>query len=225
VPLQHRHLLGTWLVFDATGFDMPLAWIAPALARLAALTGDPATASTVADRTDALAATSGLADVRAAAVHARAWAEGDVIEMGRAVRAFDAADMPLAAALASRDAHQLASATDEPSATSLHVDAERRLAAIGAAGEVERLCANSVEPAGTRRADVRPVVGWDALTHAQRRVAALVSEGRSNPEIAEALYVSRRTVESHIAAILRTMGVRTRAELIVELYRSAPRAR
>jgi DNA-binding CsgD family transcriptional regulator len=219
------HLHGTWLVLDAAGFHMPLAWIAPALARLAVLAGDAATASVVADRTDALAATSGLADVRAAAVHARAWAEGDVIEMGRAVRAFDAADMPLAAALASRDAHQLASATDDPSATSLHVDAERRLSAIGAAGEVERLCANSVEPAGTRRADVRPVVGWDALTHAQRRVAALVSEGRSNPEIAEALYVSRRTVESHIAAILRTMGVRTRAELIVELYRSAPRAR
>ncbi len=221
----HRHLLDTWLVFDATGFHMPLAWIAPALARLAALTGDPTTASTVADRTSALAATTGLATVGAAAVHASAWAAHDVLGMRRAVAAFDAAGMPLAAALASRDAYQLAAAAADPDAGTLLADAERRLIAIGAAGEVELLRTTSDVRADVPRTEARPVTGWDALTHAQRRVAALVSEGRSNPEIAETLYVSRRTVESHVAAILRTMGVRTRAELIVELYRSAPLAR
>ncbi len=51
------------------------------------------------------------------------------------------------------------------------------------------------------------------LTPAERRVVALVATGRSNPEIASLLVVSRRTVESQIAAAYRKLGVTSRVQL------------
>jgi DNA-binding CsgD family transcriptional regulator len=53
----------------------------------------------------------------------------------------------------------------------------------------------------------------DALTPAERRVAELVAEGRTNREVAAALVVSEHTVESHLRRVYRKLGVRSRAEL------------
>ena len=52
--------------------------------------------------------------------------------------------------------------------------------------------------------------GVDALTTNERRVAALAAEGRSNREIAQTLYVSRKTVEKHLTAAYRKLGVGAR---------------
>ncbi len=52
-----------------------------------------------------------------------------------------------------------------------------------------------------------------ALTPAEERVAALVAEGKSNKEVAAALFLSERTVEGHLARIFGKLGVRQRSEL------------
>ena len=52
-----------------------------------------------------------------------------------------------------------------------------------------------------------------ALTPAEQRVAALVCEGRTNREVAAALYLSDRTVEGHLAHIFGKLGIRHRTEL------------
>jgi DNA-binding NarL/FixJ family response regulator len=52
------------------------------------------------------------------------------------------------------------------------------------------------------------------LTTTEQRVADLISEGGTNREIAAALFVSVRTVETHVASIYRKLGVRSRAELV-----------
>jgi DNA-binding CsgD family transcriptional regulator len=57
------------------------------------------------------------------------------------------------------------------------------------------------------------MVGWDALTAAERRVALLAADGRRNTEIAGRLYLAPRTVEQHLSAAYRKLGIRSRAQL------------
>jgi DNA-binding NarL/FixJ family response regulator len=59
----------------------------------------------------------------------------------------------------------------------------------------------------------RPSVGFGALTATERRVVTLVAEGLPNAAIAARLFVSRRTVESHVSAAYRKLDVSTRVEL------------
>jgi DNA-binding CsgD family transcriptional regulator/tetratricopeptide (TPR) repeat protein len=74
-----------------------------------------------------------------------------------------------------------------------------------------RAFAVRVGPRSLRR---RATNGWDALTPAEQRVAELVREGLSNPDVAARLYVSRATVQTHVSRILAKLGMRSRVELI-----------
>jgi DNA-binding CsgD family transcriptional regulator len=53
----------------------------------------------------------------------------------------------------------------------------------------------------------------DTLTPSEERIAALVAEGRSNREVATALFVTEHTVEAALTRVYRKLGVRSRAEL------------
>jgi DNA-binding NarL/FixJ family response regulator len=53
-----------------------------------------------------------------------------------------------------------------------------------------------------------------ALTPAEQRVAALVAEGKTNREVAAALFLSERTVEGHVSRIFGKLGVRHRTEIV-----------
>jgi len=55
------------------------------------------------------------------------------------------------------------------------------------------------------------------LTERERQVAGLVAAGASNPEIAQALFLSRKTVERHVSNVLAKLGVRNRVELATML--------
>jgi DNA-binding CsgD family transcriptional regulator len=57
----------------------------------------------------------------------------------------------------------------------------------------------------------------DALTGSERRVAMMAADGASNREIAEALFVTLRTVETHLTSVYRKLGVTARTQLPTEL--------
>ena len=59
----------------------------------------------------------------------------------------------------------------------------------------------------------RAASGPEALTPTERKVAEMVVEGCSNPDVAERLNLSRRTVESHVSRILTKLGVSARGEV------------
>lgn len=61
------------------------------------------------------------------------------------------------------------------------------------------------------------LTGVEALTPSERRVTALASEGLSNPQIAQALFVSRRTVEMHLTNAYRKLDIGSREELVSAL--------
>ena len=62
----------------------------------------------------------------------------------------------------------------------------------------------------------------EGLTAAERRVASLVAEGRTNREIAAALFLGERTVASHLTHIYAKLGIRSRTELAHQFRTSAP---
>jgi class 3 adenylate cyclase/tetratricopeptide (TPR) repeat protein len=64
--------------------------------------------------------------------------------------------------------------------------------------------------------------GIAALTPSELRVAKLAAEGMSNPQIAQQLFVTRRTVETHVAAILRKLDLKGRAGIAAALARDGP---
>lgn len=63
----------------------------------------------------------------------------------------------------------------------------------------------------------------DQLTRAERDIVNLVCLGLTNPQIAERLFISRRTVQGHLARVFRKLGVRSRTELAALVVRSRVR--
>jgi DNA-binding CsgD family transcriptional regulator len=55
--------------------------------------------------------------------------------------------------------------------------------------------------------------GPESLTGSERRIAELAAAGRSNPEIAQALFVSRKTVETHLGHAYAKLGISRRDQL------------
>ncbi len=127
----------------------------------------------------------------------------------------------------------LAAANDTP------FDLARALLALGAAQrrtkrrrearETLESALASFERLGTvlwaerARAELRRISGRaatpGALTPAEARIAALVAEGKTNREVAAALFLSERTVEGHLSRVFAKLGVRSRTELARELAR------
>jgi DNA-binding CsgD family transcriptional regulator len=62
----------------------------------------------------------------------------------------------------------------------------------------------------------------EGLTPAEQRVADLVAEGRTNAEVASALFLAERTVASHLTHVYAKLGVRSRTELSRALAGKVP---
>jgi DNA-binding CsgD family transcriptional regulator len=55
--------------------------------------------------------------------------------------------------------------------------------------------------------------GWESLTAKELEVVELIADGLSNPEVADRLFISRRTVETHLAHIFRKLSIGNRTHL------------
>jgi len=83
-----------------------------------------------------------------------------------------------------------------------------------------RCCAHALIRRATT--ELRAAGGWPSeperggaqqLTASERRIAEMAADGHSNPEIAQALFVTRKTVETHLGHVYRKLGISGRGEL------------
>jgi DNA-binding CsgD family transcriptional regulator/tetratricopeptide (TPR) repeat protein len=63
------------------------------------------------------------------------------------------------------------------------------------------------------RTAVRPVSGWSSLSPAELEVARLVADGFTNRQVADQLFVSPRTIETHLNHVFTKLAIRSRREL------------
>jgi DNA-binding CsgD family transcriptional regulator len=115
------------------------------------------------------------------------------------------------------DVAELLAPTDRTRARRILVEAVDRYEAMGAAtagARAEaRLRALGIR-LGVRSARRRPATGWAALTPTEVEVAGLVAEGLTNPQIASRMFLSRRTVQTHVSHILTKLDVTTRTGVV-----------
>ncbi len=131
-------------------------------------------------------------------------------QLRQAVRHFAAARLPLERARAQIARAEACAASDPGTALAEAREAAEAFAWLDATDELDRASA-VLRSVGGRRPP--PVSGSDdLLTTREHDVLVLVAEGLSNPEIADRLFLSRKTVAHHVSNVLAKLGVRNRAE-------------
>jgi predicted ATPase/class 3 adenylate cyclase/DNA-binding NarL/FixJ family response regulator len=90
--------------------------------------------------------------------------------------------------------------------------------AEGAALSTEEAIAYAQRGRGERK---RPASGWGSLTPTERDVVRLVSKGLGNNDIATRLFVSPRTVQTHLTHVYAKLGLTSRVQLAQEAARHA----
>jgi DNA-binding NarL/FixJ family response regulator len=190
----------------------------PDLTRLALDAGDAGLAHSAADAAAGEAQREPLAWKRWVADHCRALVERDAQAILAAADSAREAGRVLDYAEALENAAVLVAADEgETAARKLAAAAVRQYARLDAQWHIrragERLRANGVRQVPRTYRD-RPDTGWTALTPTEMRVARLVAQGLSNPDIAAELFLSRNTVQTHVSHILAKLGAASRVEII-----------
>ncbi|MGC9666271.1 helix-turn-helix transcriptional regulator [Planosporangium sp. 12N6] len=211
-------------LFDAWTREPARTCLAADVARLAAGTGERVRARTVAETVERITAHHGAAHVRATVALCRGVAGVDPTLLLAAAEAFAEGGRPLYEGYAYEEAAVALAAGNPVRARSALDSAVGCYERLGATWDADRAQAR-LRSAGIRRryARRRPKTGWDALTNTERRIVTLVVAGRSNPDIAAELYLSRRTVRNHVSHILAKLGLSSRVELAVSAYENGAR--
>ncbi|MGW5263559.1 helix-turn-helix transcriptional regulator [Microbispora sp. NPDC004025] len=196
------------------------ASLVPAAVAAFARAGRPGTAAELVDEYAA-----GIADRVAPAAHAALHAARGALAaaelrhadaaafFARAREAYAALPQPYAAARAAEAEARAGLALGDGAAAAGFREAAQWYGRLGATHDAAR-CRRALRdigvdvplPRGGRR-------GAGALSQREREVARLVALGRTNREIADVLFLSTRTVETHVATVLRKLGVRSRTQI------------
>jgi len=127
--------------------------------------------------------------------------------LGRAFAAHERLDMPFELARTHLAAGDVARRARRKVAAREHVESARAgFARLGAEPWAERAAAELARLSAGRASGL-------ALTRAESQVASLVAAGHTNREVAAELYMGLRTVEAHLSAVYRKLGIRSRSEL------------
>jgi DNA-binding CsgD family transcriptional regulator len=189
----------------------------PQMVRIALAAGDRELAeSAVADANRRTELCPGVPSLAAIAAHAEGLLDRDTDKLSEAVRLFKRSPRSLALAGAYEDlglAHQEQRTAD--SGIEALTQSLVLFARAGATRDAARIRSRLRELGVRRRVATaeRPATGWAAMTKSELAVAQLVANGLTNREIAEQLFVSPHTVNTHLRQVFAKLEVNSRVDL------------
>jgi DNA-binding CsgD family transcriptional regulator len=212
-----------WDQCARSGLALEYPVIGPDLVRLALAAGEAGRARDVAAAVTGVASCNEVPWITGAALRCQGLAENDAGILDAAVSACARGSHPLELALTCEDASaafarrgnvdRVGQLLDRAITIYERLDAARDLARAEAA----------LRQIGVRRGHrvthSRAQSGWQSLTPSERAVVDLVAEGLSNPQIGQRLYVSRRTVQTHLAHVFAKLHITSRTQLAAEVIR------
>ena len=191
-------------------------WL-PDVVRLALATGQPEIAASAARACARDAAAQGRPTPRAASQHCQGLLDHDPDAVQAAAGQFTSIGYPLLSGQALENAAVLhAEKGDDTAARTAYLAAIDIYSALGATWDIIRADARLRQHnirRGTRGIRHRPTTGWDGLTATEQKIARLIAEGLSNPDIASHMFLSRNTVQTHVSHILSKLSARSRVEI------------
>jgi ATP/maltotriose-dependent transcriptional regulator MalT len=192
----------------------------PEAARLAANTGTHGAAADIAAQAATLARRSQVPHRLAAAAYCRGLLDDDPCLLQHAAERYDDAGRPLLQAKALEAAAiKFADRGDRNAARTAFTRADDVYDRLGANWDLAHLRAQLRQYGirrGPRAKHRQARVGWNSLTPTETKIAGMVAGGMSNPQIAEQLVLSPRTVGTHVSHILAKLGVRSRIDIARE---------
>lgn len=216
-------LSDAWVLCEDSGLVSEYGFLGPDLVRLALSCGDHERAAHVSRTLAAVASRTGAAWFQAATLQSRGLLEADADVLLQAIPALRTSGRPLPLAQGLENAGMaLVAQRAGGRAAPLIEQAVGVYESLGAERDAAR-CRSLLRPVGLRPRTAgrtpRPVSGWDALTATELKVAGLVAQGLSNPQIARRLSISRHTVNTHLSHILAKLGVSSRVEVAAQAVR------
>ena len=216
-------LAGCWDRCARSGLALEYPVIGPDLVRLALAAGEAGRARDVAAAVTAVASRNEVPRITGAALRCQGLAADDPGILDAAASAYARGSRPLELALTCEDAgaavarqgnmDRAGQLLDQAITIYERLDAARDLARAEAA--LRQMGVRRGRQVTHRRAQS----GWPSLTPSERAVVDLVAEGLSNPQIGQRLYVSRRTVQTHLAHVFAKLDITSRTQLTAEAIR------
>ncbi len=221
---QARSLLEeAWELAAPLRFCLPYRFLGPDLVRLAVAAGDQQRAAAVAREVTDGAQRSGMVGAAGAALRCQGLLNNDPDLLLAAVEKYRQLSPTIELALACEDAGATLCRTgrageavaiwEEALDFYLRIGAQR-----GAARAEAALRALGIRHRRAGRV-ARPSMGWESLTDSELGVVRLAAEGLTNRQIGDRLFISRRTVGTHLAHVFQKLGFNTRTQLAAEVAR------
>jgi DNA-binding CsgD family transcriptional regulator len=214
-----------WDLIRVWGYFWEWRSIGPQVVRLALACDDRprAAAVTQACEQGARRAGASVPTAEGAALRCRGMLDADAGLLLRAVDAYRRGPRPYELALACEDAAvRLAADGRVAEAERLFDESLRIHRDLGCTRDAARV-ASAMRAAGIRRGTrglrARPAFGWESLTPTELEAVGLVASGLTNRQIADRLFKSRYTVESHLRHVFAKLGMSSRVELAAEAVR------